>query len=268
MKEYTIMNTQNFIKIDSDIFFNRSIPPICREIHSLALDLSKIPGWIIRKQHIANQLKISLRTVDRYFNLLAKLGLAFYDAIKDRWHVFKSPKPIKDTPCSEGGLPLLVGGGLPVLAPINKKDNYPEEKTTTPEPIKPPDPVSPVVVFSEENKVDLVYPEDLTPKQKADIKHHIKKAPIDYRQVILEALRSGLQKNTIWNPIGWVRAMAEEAAITGTFIHKQSAGDTKIVNKGIEQTEKIKEYRAKGNKSAPEIGKIWFPNIRKGLWRS
>jgi hypothetical protein len=113
--------------------------------------------------------------------------------------------------------------------PLIERETFLKEKTTTPEPIKNPDTVIPVVVVSleeekqpetikqpdsiatvieEEKPVELKYPEQLTPKQKADIKHHIKKAPIEHRQAILATLAHYLALGTIRTPIGWVRSQA------------------------------------------------------------
>ena len=94
-----ISSTSNtpFIKIDAPIFFNRSIKPICREIYALAIHLSKTPDTGICKNYIAEQLQISLRTVNRYFGVLAKMGLASYDPIKHVWHVYATPQDISAT---------------------------------------------------------------------------------------------------------------------------------------------------------------------------
>jgi hypothetical protein len=241
------MSTQNFIKIDSVIFFNRTIPATCRDIHSLVIDLLKIPGWIIRKKHIADQLKISLRTVNRYFNLLVKMGLAFYDALKHRWHVFKSPNINNNAPSSDRGLPLLVGGALPELVAINQKENYPEEKTTTH-----------VVVIEEEK---LVFPDKLIKEQKKACKAIIKKAPIHLQQDVLFELAYRMTLQNMRSVPAFLNTLVT-AANNGTFTRTQAAGDTKIVNKGIEQAEKIKADRTKENKSDKEKGKFEFSKIR------
>jgi hypothetical protein len=175
---------------DAAIFFDKSIKRTCKAIHSLALDLSKIPGWIIRKQYIADRLGVSLRTVNRYFTELVKKELAYYDEVKHRWYVFRKPKPNKTATSIGRGEPNLVEGDEPNLDDINQKDNYPEEKTTTQPPSETiilPDPVAPAVVvflsedcepmpdsaptvpIEEEAQVALTYPEQLTTKQKADI---------------------------------------------------------------------------------------------------
>jgi hypothetical protein len=212
----TIISTaQPFIKTDSNIFFDRTIPQTCRDIHSLVIDLLKIPGWIIRKKYIADRLQISLRTVNRYFNLLVKRGLAFYDTVKHRWHVFRTQKPNKTATSSEGGLPLVAEGGLPHLVGINQKDNYPEEKTTT-QPHEP-DPVIPVVVCLEEEKISpLVFPSKLSEPQLNAAKHRIKLAPIDMQQAILIVLAANLAKGTVKNPIGYLNTLIT-AANNATF---------------------------------------------------
>jgi len=288
------MAAEIFIKTGKDMFFNRSIPPICREIHSLAVDLLRQPHWILRKQHIANLLEISLRTVNRYFNLLVKMGLALYDAKKDRWHVFKSPKARNSAPSSVVGLPPEVVVGLPPEVDNIKNNTYREKTTTQPpsEPIITPDPVTPaVVVFSGENlpgtdhdpipipegdplepeptplhdpepipepvkePVELKYPEQLTPKQKSDIKHHIKKAPIEHRQAILSTLAHYLALGTIRTPIGWVRSRAEEAAKTGEFTPVGAASATITYNPDNDPTQaRLKAERAKP-KPDPEKAK-------------
>lgn len=262
------MNTEIFIKIDSDIFFDRSIPPICRDIHSLAIDLLKIPGWIIRKKYIADKLGISLRTVDRYFNLLVKKGLAFYDAMKHRWHLFKSPIVSNNASCSDRGLPQMVEAGLPLLAPINNNNNYPEEKTTTQptEIIIMPDTVTPVVVSFEEEK--LKFPDNFTKDQKADAKHILKKLnKPELAEIIMLALADVLTKKTLKKTIphylGWAVSFANE---NGTFTHLEADGNAKVVNPGIDQTEKIKKYNQGINKSAPEIGRRKIADIKKCLF--
>ena len=312
------MAAETFIKTDATIFFDKSIKRTCKAIHSLALDLSKIPGWIIRKQYIADRLGVSLRTVNRYFAVLAKRGLAYYDEVKHRWYVFRRPKHNKTATSIGRGEPNLVEGGEPNLEGINKKDNYPEEKTTTPEPIILPEPEpipeNPVVVFlgevfepmpdsdpahepeivsqpaptapceeenpeqsdqnepsanqapvEEETQVALKYPEELTPKQKADIKHHIKKAPIEHRQAILSTLAHYLALGTIRTPIGWVRSRAEEAAKTGEFTPVGAASATITYNPDNDPTQALlKRWRADPTPTK-EKAKVGFKQAKLAL---
>ena len=249
----TIINIP-FIKTDSVIFFDRSIPQTCKAIHSLVIDLLKIPNWIIRKQHIANQLGVSLRTVNRYFNLLVKLGYAYYDDIKHRWHVFRTPKPNKAA--------TSTGGGLPHLVAINQIDNYPEENTTTASQI--PEEQKAVVVFEEiKQQVDaviipslvtpelieedqdvLVYPAQLDTVQKKAAKVQIKKAPIDLQQAILACLAHYMIQGTVKNPIGYLKTLVA-AANNGTFDVLGAAGAPIPDRRHIDATqEQIKAYQA------------------------
>lgn len=199
----SLLTCKSFIKTDSAIFFDRTIPQTCRDIHSLSIDLLKIPGWIIRKKYIADRLQISLRTVNRYFNLLVKRGLAFYDTVKHRWHVLKSAKPSISVACCEGGLPLVVEGGLPDLVANNQIEVYSEEKEQ-----------QPVVVFEE--KENLVFPAQLTVSQKKEAKVRIKKVPMDMQQVLLTYLAACLVKGDVKNPIAYLNGLITRSN-NGTF---------------------------------------------------
>jgi hypothetical protein len=257
-----IRTAQPFIKTDSNIFFDRTIPQTCRDIHSLVIDLLKIPGWIIRKKYIADRLQISLRTVNRYFNLLVKRGLAFYDMVKHRWHVFRTPKPNKTATSSEGGLPLVAEGGLPLLVGINQKDNYPEEKTTTP--TTPAEQQKAVVVCLEEEKIStLVFPHELSEPQLKAAKHRIKLAPIDMQQAILIVLAANLAKGTVKNPIGYLNTLIT-AANNGTFEPVGAATATKPDTRHIETQERLKAARAI-KRSSDEKAKGGFQQAKLAL---
>lgn len=256
-----------FIKTDSAIFFDRTIPQTCRDIHSLVIDLLKIPGWIIRKQYIANQLQISLRTVNRYFNLMVKRGLAFYDTAKHRWHVFRTPKPNKTATSSGGGLPLVVEGGLPQVVGINQKDNYPEEKTTTlTAPPTPAQAQETVVVFLDEKEdtAALNFPPQLSEPQRKEAKHRIKKAPINMQQAILTVLALNLAKGTVKNPVGYLNGLITRAN-NGTFEAVGIAGATIKVNQDIAKTDSTLSAYRDINPSKPDIVRGAMSGLKSAL---
>ncbi len=250
-------NPAPFIKTDSAIFFDRTIPQTCREIHSLAIDLLKIPGWIIRKKYIADQLQVSLRTVNRYFNLLVKRGLAYYDEIKHRWHVFRTPKPNNNGTLTEGGLPLVVEGGLPDLAPINQIQGYEEEKQQR-EPM--PEQEKTVVVLEEENSSTLEFPVQLKPEQKKAAKSRIKNAPLDLQQAILSCLARYMIQGTVKNPVAYLNTLIT-AANNGTFEVVGVATAKKIYYADNDSTQA--EIKARQQRKVPDKEKR--PSILSGL---
>ena len=284
----SISSTSNtpFIKIDAPIFFNRSIKPICREIYALALDLSKIPGWIIRKKYIADQLDVSLRTVNRYFNLLVKLGYAYYDEVKHRWHVFRTPKPNKFATSTGGGLPLTVEGGLPLVAPINQIENYSEEKTTTAPHavIIHPDPVTPVVVFEKiekqvetitndpvapVEKEDLKFPDSLTKNQKDDAKHALKKVKNPaLRHDVLAVLAHNLIHSHVRSIPAYLNDLINRAN-NGTLGPIPSTGGTILDTRRKDDTqERMEAQRAADAKPKnKDIGRATIAGLLRGVAR-
>ena len=251
----TICSTSNapFIKIDSAIFFDRSIKQTCRDIYVLALDLSKIPNWIIRKQYIADQLGVSLRTVNRYFSVLAKLGYAYYDEAKHRWHVFRTPKPNKAA--------TSTGGGEPHLDAINQIDNYSEEK---PLPDALPDQQKSVVVSSEQE--NLIFPVQLTDNQKKEAKKKIKKAPIHLQQAILYCLARCIASGTVKSPLAYLSGLITRAN-NGTFEVIGAAGATITDSRHTDDTKKLLEARqaALEKAVAPEKAKSFIQQARSAI---
>ncbi len=95
----TISTTSNtpFIKVNSNIIFDKTMAPTCRVLYVLAIHLLKKPETVISKQYFADQLQVSLKTVSRHLNTLTKRRLASYDPVKKSWFFYDTPQDISTT---------------------------------------------------------------------------------------------------------------------------------------------------------------------------
>jgi hypothetical protein len=223
--------TYTFAPLSDVVLFDVDIPRHMKPIHAYYMKRLNIKGWRIHPADIAKEFKCSIKTACRALWWFRDHGYGA-KANDGRWIIYPSPQ----TTVNNASEPTEAWTKMSILEPalmdknvqLIEKEAFKEKETTTPEPIKQPDTVIPVVVSLEEEKpVELKYPEQLTLKQKADIKHHIKKAPIEHRQAILTTLAHYLAKGTIYNPIGWIRSQAEGAAKTGNYEPVGAATATK-----------------------------------------
>ena len=214
--------------------------------------ISKPETWKFNAGAIKRKFGIGLNKVYRIMRELIQAGYAFYKRTQSacEWFIYDTPQNIK--PATDHAVIDRVNFECVKNECVLERNELLQrnEKTTTqpPEPIKQPDTIAPVVVSLEEEKpVELKYPEQLTPKQKADIKHHIKKAPIEHRQAILATLAHYLAKGTIYNPIGWIRSQGEEAAKTGNYEPVGADGNAKTVNPAYARTQETQKARREIN---------------------
>jgi hypothetical protein len=170
------------------------------------------------------------------------------------------------------------------LAPINQKENYSEEKTTTQhqDVIINPDPVILVVVFEEEEKPSetiinsgtvapvssenekLKFPDSFTDSQIKDAKRTLKRLekPELATAILLQLaadILSGIIRTTIPRYLGGLVKTANE---NGHFTRTQAAGAS---NKGGQP--RIPVYVSKGQStpSKPEVAKGFLQQARSAL---
>ena len=237
--------TYQFAPLPVSVLLDNNLPSTYKTLFSYLLYRTNIPGWIIRKTDIANQLNISLSTVKRGLRALRKLGYATYDLVA-QWTLYpdrlqesapkNSPKGSEMTPLEEvKNDPLIYKDSLekkkqqqaPLPEPIQKAvvvlEEEKEELTY---------PVQKAVVVLEEEKEDLTYPVQLNPDQKKDAKHHIKKAPLELQQDVLFELLYRLTKSKIINPIGYLKTLIKAAnGEFPAFIYKLDKAFMASINK-------------------------------------
>jgi hypothetical protein len=259
-------HTSNFTLISNAISNDATVSGTATA--ALLYLISKPPHWKFNAYDLKRRLNVGLNKVYKVMRELIRAGYATYQRIQSGtiWTIYDTPQNV-ETATTHAVIDRVNFECVKNECVLERNELLQRnEKTTTPEPIKQPDTVIPVVVSLEEEKpVELKYPEQLKPKQKADIKHHIKKAPIEHRQAILATLAHYLAKGTIYNPIGWIRSQAEGAAKTGTYEPVGAATATKPDTRHIDQTqERLKAARAI-KRSSDEKAKGGFQQAKLAL---
>lgn len=221
--------TYQFAPLPISVLLDDKLPSTYKTIFSYLLYRTNIPGWIIRKTDIANQLNISLSTVKRGLRALRKLGYATYDLVA-QWTLYpdrlqesapeNSPKGSEMTPLEEvKNDPLIYKDSL-------------EKKKQQHDPLPEPVQKAVVVFLEEEKEEELTYPLQLNPDQKKDAKHHIKKAPLELQQDVLFELLYRLTKTKIINPIGYLKILIKAAnGESPAFIYKLDKAFMASINK-------------------------------------
>lgn len=227
--------TYQFAPLPVSVLLDNNLPSTYKTIFSYLLYRTNIPGWIIRRTDVANQLQISISTVKRGFRALRKLGYATYDLVAG-WTLY--PDRLEESAPENNP----KGSEMPPLEEVKNdppiyKDSL-EKKKQQHDPL--PEPIQKaVVVFLEEEKEELTYPLQLNTDQKQDAKHHIKKAPLELQQDVLFELLYRLTKSKIINPIGYLKTLIKAAnGEFPAFIYKLDKAFMASINK---TTEKVKQ---------------------------
>lgn len=259
----------NFTMIDNKIICS-DMPPVSYKIYSYLI--SKPVYWQPKIHDIRKQLGLSTYAVKKALKWLLQAGFAVYKRLKTGhtvWDIFDKPQtqPQAKIACKpvippQFEVPALASQAVLTITETEIK----KETTTTPIPIpETPIPESTVVVpFEEEvkpdtvdseEKVELIYPVQLTDTQKKAARHVIKKVKQpELQQPVLFALAYYMAQNKVKSPVAYLNGLVTRAN-NGTFEAIQADTATKFDTKQIDITqEKIKAYKQL-KISAPDVAK-------------
>jgi hypothetical protein len=278
MPIYKTKPTINFTTIDNKIICS-TMPPVSYKVYSYFI--SKPADWQPRVTDIKKQLGLSAYAVRKALRWLCAAGYAFWVRLKTGrtiWHIFDKPQvsPQAETAYTPVIPPRVEFSCVESEPVLTITETETKKETTTPIPITaPPIPESNVVVSFEEKvipdmadiadseeKVELIYPPQLTPIQKKAAKAIIKKVrQPELQQPVLFALAYAITNGTVKSAPAYLQGLVTRAN-NGTF---EPVGATTTTNHGGQPLIPIWQGFGQTKPSKPEVASGFIQQARAAL---